>query len=457
MGDSLRESCGVFGCFGVPEASNKAFWAGWALQHRGEESAGIASSDGNELYVRTRMGLIATPGNFDHDLLIETLPGNSAISHTRYSTMGTSTLNNAQPIVVDGKQKMAIAHNGTLVDTDKVRIDLIKEGAIFSSETDSELIAQKFARSSKDSIEERVHDCLNEIKGAFSLAILTKDALIGVRDGFRPLVIGKLGEGICIASETCALDAIEADYIRDVRPGEFVVVNNDSLKTQDKFYSFDLGFQNPFCIFEAIYFARPDSIINGITVRELRMDLGRALARDCPVEADIVAAILDSGYYAALGFSEESKIHYKDVYVRNHYAGRGFMQPRQSEREFVNAIKLNIIPDVVDGKRIIIVDDSIVRGNTTKDRVKKLKEAGAKEVHIRISCPPHECPCFYGIDFPTQNELAFNKFGKSVENIREFLGADSLCYLPLDSMLKAAEKTGYKHCVACWNGEYPVK
>ncbi|MDO8740288.1 MAG: amidophosphoribosyltransferase [Candidatus Woesearchaeota archaeon] len=457
MGDGVRENCGIFGCFGVHEASNKAFWAGWALQHRGEESAGIVSSDGNELYSRIRMGLIATPGNFDRDILIETLPGNSAISHTRYSTMGNSTLKNAQPIIVDGKHKMAIAHNGTLVDTDKTRINLITEGVVFSSETDSELIAQKFARSSKDSLDERVYDCLDGIRGAFSLAILTKDALIGVRDGFRPLVIGKLGEGICIASETCALDAIKADYVRDVRPGEFIVVNNESLKTQDKFYSFDLGFQNPFCIFEEVYFARPDSIINGVFVNELRFEFGRSLARSCPAKADIVAAILDSGYHAALGFSEESKIPYKDVYVRNHYTGRGFINPRQSERESVNSIKLNIMRNAVKDKRIILVDDSIVRGNTTQGRINDLKAAGAKEVHLRISCPPHEYPCFYGIDFPTQNELAFNKFGKSIENIREFLGADSLCYLPLDDMLNVAQKTGYKHCAACWNGNYPVK
>ena len=447
-----KHYCGLFGIFGCPEASSLIYLGLYALQHRGEESCGIVTSDGDELYIHKDMGLVVDV--FDGEKL-KILKGDRGIGHVRYSTTGSSLVKNAQPLFVDYLgNSLAVAHNGNLVNSHPLKKELEKSGSIFQTTCDSEVIVHLMARSKSRNIVDRLRSALKKIEGAYSLVLLTEDELIGVRDpdGFRPLCLGKKGDSYCLASETCAFDLIEARFIREVEPGEIVVISKGGLKS--------LRFapktkKSAFCIFEHIYFARPDSIIFGETVHLVRQKLGETLAKEHPVDADYVVPIPDSGSSAALGYSHASGIPLEMGVIRNHYVGRTFIQPHQNIRDLGVKVKFNILREVVRGKRVVIVDDSIVRGTTSRIRVKNFRLAGAREVHMRISCPPHKFPCFYGIDFPSGEELVANRY--SMKEIREYLGVDSLGYLSLEGMLNSVKWSEDKYCVACFTGKYPIK
>ncbi len=449
--DHPKEFCGLFGIHGNPEASWITYLGLYALQHRGEESCGIVSSDGQEVYMHKGMGQVCD--NFDEDKL-RYLKGYLAIGHVRYSTTGSSLVKNAQPLFVDYLGSyVAIGHNGNLINSLALRRELESKGSIFQTTCDSEIIIHLMARSKSKDVIERLQCALKKIKGAYSLVIMTEDKLIGVRDplGIRPLCIGKLKDSWCIASETCALDLIEAKLEREVKPGEIVVIDKKGV------HSVELDSQkdnNAHCIFEHVYFSRPDSIVFGETVHLVRQKLGKALAKEHPVDADFVIPIPDSGTSAALGFSHASGIPLEQGIIRNHYIGRTFIQPHQRMRDLGVRIKFNILKEVVKGKRVVIVDDSIVRGTTSRIRVKNFRQAGAKEVHMRISCPPHKFPCFYGIDFPNQEELLANKY--TIEEIRKYLGVDSMGYLSLKGMLDSMKSSDSNYCTACWTGNYPL-
>ncbi len=447
-----KEYCGLFGIFGHKEASKLTYLGLYALQHRGEESCGIVSSDGEELYFYKDMGLVNDV--FD-EARLKSLKGNLAVGHVRYSTTGSSLIKNAQPLFVDYlKGSLAIAHNGNLINSTKLREELEKKGSIFQTTTDSEIILQLMARSNNQSLRERLLYALKQIKGAYSLVMMTEDTLIGVRDplGFRPLWLGKLGNSFCLASETCALDLIEAKHVREIEPGEIVFIDKDGIKS---IKPFPKQKNCAFCIFEHIYFSRPDSILFGDNVHLVRQNLGRNSAREFPVEADFVIPVPDSGFSAALGFSHESGLPLEMGIIRNHYVGRTFIQPQQKIRDLGVKIKFNILKDVIKGKKIVIVDDSIVRGTTSRKRVRTFREAGAKEVHMRISCPPHRYPCFYGIDFHTQKELIAHRH--SLKEIQSFLDVDTLGYLSLEGMYKSVSGPKENYCVACFTGSYPLK
>ena len=447
-----RHHCGLFGIFDCPEASYLIYLGLYALQHRGEESCGIVTSDGEELYLHKDMGYVADV--FDQERL-KTLKGACGIGHVRYSTTGSSLVKNAQPLFVDYLgTSLAIAHNGNLINSASLKKELEKIGSIFQTTCDSEVIVHLMARSKSKDVVERLKYALKRIKGAYSLVLLTEDHLIGIRDpdGFRPLCIGKKGDSFCLASETCAFDLIEAKFLREVEPGEMVVITKDGLKS--------IRFsprspQSAYCIFEHIYFARPDSIIFGETVHLVRQKLGETLAKEHPVKADFVIPIPDSGTSAALGYSHASGIPLEWGVIRNHYVGRTFIQPSQQIRDLGVRVKFNILREVIRGKRVVIVDYSIVRGTTSRIRVKNFRLAGAKEVHMRISCPPHRFPCFYGIDFPDPNELVANRY--SMKAIKDYLGVDSLGYLSLKGMLDSVKFPKTKYCVACFTGHYPIK
>lgn len=449
-----RHYCGVFGVFGHERASQLAYYGLYALQHRGQESAGIVASDseGNFKFHKG-MGLVSRV--FTEEAL-ETLKGDRAIGHTRYSTTGGSHITNAQPLIVDcARGKIAIGHNGNLTNASQLRAELEGEGSIFQTTADSEIILHLMARPAPgaNDMEAALKQALNRIEGAYSLTILTDDALIGVRDpfGFRPLSIAKYEGGWVLASETCAFDLIQAEFVRDVEPGEMVIIDKDGLRS---IRAFPKQEKEAFCVFEYVYFARPDSVISSRNVYQARVEMGRQLAREYPIEADIVAPVPDSGNCAALGYSLQSGVPYEMVFVRNHYIGRSFMQPSQLIRDFNVRVKLNLVKDLVKGKRVIIVDDSIVRGTTAKARVNTLKEAGAKEVHVLVSCPPHRHPCVYGIDFPDKNKLMANNY--SLQQMCEYLNADSLGYLSEDGMVHSVERPRSSLCMACYTGEYPV-
>ena len=456
-----RHYCGLFGIYGHPNAADLTYYGLYALQHRGQESAGITASDGIELRTHKDMGLVDQVFNRN---ILRSLPGHLAIGHVRYSTTGSSNVKNAQPLVVDcACGQIAITHNGNLTNAARLRAELEEQGSIFQTTADSEIILHLLARPSNGDRAHSLEAVMRRIQGAYSLVIMGEDELIGVRDpfGFRPLVLGKLptpkedgssgGVAWVLASETCALDLIHAEYVRDIAPGEIVVINKNGVHSVNPWA--DIQQAHAFCIFEFVYFARPDSDLSNKNVAQARINLGRGLAREYPVKADLVIPVPDSGNWAAMGFAEESGIPFGNAFVRNHYVGRTFLQPSQLIRDFSVRVKLNLIKKMVEGKRIVVVDDSIVRGTTARARVTTLREAGAKEVHMRVSCPPHKWPCAYGIDFPTQKELM--AANNSLEQIRNFLGADSLGYLSLDGMIAATGLPANEFCVACYTGNYP--
>jgi amidophosphoribosyltransferase len=447
-----KHCCGVFGIYGHPNAAELTYFGLYALQHRGQESAGIVTADGEKFHPHKGMGLV--PAVFSGEVLRD-LVGSAAIGHTRYSTTGSSTLANAQPLIVDcAKGKVAIAHNGNLTNAAMLRDELEAKGSIFQTTVDSEIIVHLLAQPARPGGRSALVEAVRRIEGAYSLIILTEKELIGVRDphGFRPLSIGRLANGAYVlASETCAYDLIQAQFVRDVEPGEIVVISERGLQSIPAFPEHT---RRAFCIFEYVYFARPDSTIAGSNVYKVRTEMGRQLARESGTEADVVVPVPDSGVCAALGYSLESGLPFEMAFVRNHYVGRSFLQPSQLIRDFAVRVKLNLIGDLVKGRRVIIVDDSIVRGTTSKARVASLKEAGAKEVHFMVSCPPHVNPCVYGIDFPERNKLMAATNTK--EEIRKFLNADSLTYLSLEGMVEATGKPKNGFCLACYDGNYPV-
>jgi len=444
------EKCAVFGVYGHPEAANIAYLGLYALQHRGQESSGIVSSDGRDLYSHRAMGLVSDI--FDKDVLSR-LPGNHAIGHNRYSTAGSSETKNAQPFVVEtGFGSMAVAHNGNLVNALEIRAELEAEGAIFQSTMDTEVIVHLMARSHERDIADKLVEALRRVRGSYSLLIMAADRILAVRDpnGFRPLVLGRVRDGHVVASETCALDLIEARFEREVEPGELVVIDEAGVRS---FHPF--GTPAPaHCVFELIYFSRPDSVVFGGSVYAVRKRLGRLLAAESAVPADVVVPVPDSGVPAALGFAEAAGIPFETGLIRNHYVGRTFIEPRQSIRHFGVKLKLNPVRDAVEGKRVIVVDDSIVRGTTSRKIVRMLREAGATEVHLRVSSPPTTHPCYYGIDTPTRHELVAATH--AIDEIRTYLTADSLSYLSLDGLREAVAGGTVHYCYACFTGDYPV-
>jgi amidophosphoribosyltransferase len=448
--DSPKEECGIFGIFDHPEASHLTYLGLYSLQHRGQESTGIVTCDEGESKTHKGMGLVADI--FDKNTL-KALSGNSAIGHVRYSTTGSSLLKNAQPFLAQRQKSfMAVAHNGNLVNARQLKDRLEAQGSIFQSTMDSEIFVHLIARSKKKGYQEKTIQALSQVRGAYSLILLTENGLIGARDphGFRPLCLGKLNGSFVLTSETCALDLVQAKYIRDIHPGEVVMIDKHGLHSEKPFPRV----KPSFCIFEYIYFARPDSNIFGENVYLVRKKLGARLAEEAPVEADFVMPIPDSGNYAALGFAERLKLPFEMGMIRNHYVGRTFIQPSQSVRDLGVKVKLNPVKDLLRGKRVVVVEDSIVRGTTSRARIQALRDAGVKEVHMRVSCPPHRFPCHYGIDFPTREELI--GFSRSVEEIRKFIGLDSLAYLSVEGMVGAMPQSRNSFCLACFTGKYPV-
>lgn len=446
-----REACGVFGVFGHKDAAKLTYFGLYALQHRGQESAGIVSSTGKSIFEHKGMGL--APEVFDESILNE-LHGHIAIGHVRYSTTGSSIAKNAQPFVVSHAGKtLAIAHNGNLTNAREIRNDLETKGSIFQTTMDSEIIVHLLARNIQRGIGEAMVKAVSRIEGAYSCVLMTKEKLIAFRDpnGFRPLCLGLLDEGYIVASETCALDLIEAQYIRDIDPGEILIIGQDELKSIKPFPEH----KKTFCIFEYIYFARPDSNIFGQNVYAVRKRLGKRLAQEYPIEADFAMPFPDSGNYAAIGFCQESGMPLEMGVIRNHYVGRTFIEPVQSMRDFGVKVKLNPVKEILNQRRVVIVEDSIIRATTSKMRIKTLREAGAWEIHMVISCPPHRYPCYYGIDFSTEGELIASQ--NSVEETKNFIGLDSLCYLSLPGMLKATGLQENSFCLACFNGKYPIQ
>jgi amidophosphoribosyltransferase len=446
-----KHYCGIFGVYGHPHAAELTYYGLYALQHRGQESAGIVACDGKQFRVHRGMGLV--PQVFDGAIL-HGLVGHVAIGHTRYSTSGSSHIRNAQPVTVDcARGQIAIAHNGNLTNAVQLREELEAQGSIFQTTVDSEIILHLMARPTVGGKENNLIQTVRRIEGAYSLVIMTEQELIAVRDphGFRPLSLGRIGEAHVLASETCAFDLMHAQFLRDVQPGEIVIIDRNGLHS---IQAFPEHLRQAFCMFEFVYFARPDSSICGHNVYQVRVQMGRQLARENPVEADSVVPIPDSGNCAALGYSLESGIPFEMAFVRNHYVGRSFIQPSQLIRDFNVRVKLNLITNLVRDKRVVIVDDSIVRGTTFKTRVANLKEAGAREVHVRVSCPPHRNPCVYGIDFPDRSKLM--AANHSIEEIRQYLNADSLAYLSEEGMVKATGLPREAFCLACYDGRYPV-
>jgi len=453
--DKLREECGVFAMYGHPEAANLVYLGLYALQHRGQESAGIASSDGRTIYCHRKMGHVADI--FTPDVLNQ-LPGALSIGHTRYSTAGDTALRNAQPLsVACSKGQVAVAHNGNLTNAVELRRELEEDGSIFQSTSDTEVVLHLVARSRERTLAGALRDALLQIEGAFSLVFLAEDRIIVARDpyGFRPLAMGRLelGDGkfaTVFASETCAFDLINAEYTGEVEPGEMVIIGPEGMTRE--FYT--KPEKTAHCVFEHVYFARPDSLVFGKPVAESREMMGRLLAREHPVEADVVVPVPDSGVLAAIGYAAESGIPYKQALIRNHYVGRTFIEPSQAIRDFGVKLKLNPVRHLLEGKRVILVDDSIVRGTTSRKIVRMVRSAGAKEVHLRISCPPTVSPCYYGVDTPSERELI--AANNSIEEIREFVEADSLAYLALDSLRDAVHDYRGKFCYACYTGHYPT-
>lgn len=453
--DKLREECGVFALYGHPEAANIVYLGLHALQHRGQESAGIASSDGKEIYNFRKMGYVVDI--FTPDVLNQ-LPGSLAIGHTRYSTAGETILQNAQPFsVVCSKGHLAVAHNGNLTNAIELRRDLEADGSIFQGTSDTEVILHLVARSRERTLAGALRDALLQIEGAFSLVFLAEDRIIVARDprGFRPLAMGQLelsGGRLAtvFASETCAFDLIGATYIGDVEPGEMVIVARDGI-TRELYTTPEAPAH---CAFEHVYFSRPDSIVFGKSVAQSRELMGRLLAREHPVEADLVVPVPDSGVGAAIGYAAESGIPYKQALIRNHYVGRTFIEPSQAIRDFGVRLKLNPVRHLLEGQRIILVDDSIVRGTTSRKIVRMVRDAGAREVHFRISCPPTISPCYYGVDTPSHRELI--AANNDIHQIQEYIEADSLAYLSLEALRESVQDSDHRFCYSCYTGKYPT-
>jgi len=449
MFDKFHEECAVVGVINHPEASTFCYLSLYAMQHRGQEGAGIASTDSNEMFAYREMGLVADV--FDPATLA-TLEGSAAIGHTRYATYGGKDWQNLQPFVANlSDNSLALAHNGNLINAMELRRELEQQGAIFSSTSDTEVILHLTARAKGNTITEKVCAALKQVRGAYSLAVMTFDKLLGIRGpaGVRPLSIGKIGEGYIIASETCAFDLVGAEFVRDVEPGEIVEIDRHGRITSN----FELRDNtSAFCVFEYIYFARPDSNLCGKNVYLARKQLGAQLAKEQPAQADYVIPVPDSGVPAALGFAQQSGIPMEFGLIRNHYVGRTFIEPAQSIRDFGVKVKLNSNDNLIAGKRLVVVDDSIVRGTTCRKLVKMLREAGAKEIHFRISSPPTTGSCFYGIDTPSREELIASSH--SVEQIREYIEADSLGYLSIEGMYQALESPRTQYCDACFSGDY---
>jgi len=448
--DKFHDHCGVFAVYGHPEAAKLTYLGLYALQHRGQESAGIAVSNGTGVVCKRGMGHVdeVFPAEVIHGL-----PGHIAIGHTRYSTAGDTDLKNAQPLMVScQKGQVAVAHNGNLVNASSIRRELEGRGDIFQTTSDTEVILHFFARSRQAGLPEAVAEALDKVVGAYSLVMLFKDSVFGIRDprGFRPLSLGQLDGAYVLASETCAFDLIAAKFIRDVDPGEMVILDARGVTS----LRFAPPAQPAQCIFEHVYFSRPDSVVFGRSVQTSREMLGRLLAREHPVDADLIVPVPDSGVPAATGFAEESGIPLKIALIRNHYVGRTFLEPSQAIRDFGVKLKLNPVRSLLEGKRVVLVDDSIVRGTTSRKIVRIVREAGAREVHMRISCPPTMSPCFYGIDTPTRKELIAATH--SVEEIRAYLGADTLGYLSLEGMRRAVADTQGRFCLACYTANYPT-
>jgi len=455
--DKLREECGVVAIHGHPDAARQTYLGLYALQHRGQESAGIATADGTSLSNIKGMGLVADI--FTEEVLAK-LNGNMAIGHTRYSTTGDSALLNAQPIRVDStKGLIAIAHNGNLVNLGNVRAKLEREGAFFQTTSDSEIIVQLIAHSREGTLVDAIADSLRQVDGAFSIVMMTRDRIFAARDprGFRPLSMGRITnpdgpDTIVFASETCAFDLLRAKFERDVQPGELVMVTRDGVTSRQ----YSTGIPQSSCIFEHVYFARPDSKIYNRWVQESREEMGRQLVRESHVDADLVVPVPDSGVTAAIGYAAESGLPFRFGLIRNHYVGRTFIEPEQRVRDFGVKLKLNPVRNLLEGKRIILVDDSIIRGTTSRKIVRMVRAAGAKEVHLRISCPPTISPCFYGVDTPRKKDLI--AANNSIEEIRRYIEADSLAYLSLDGLQKACDGgEGNRYCIACYTGDYPTQ
>ena len=451
MPDKFHDECAVVGIYGHEEAANLTYLALYALQHRGQEASGIVSGDGEQFCVQKGMGLVADIFNKS---VLEKLPGYMAIGHNRYSTAGGNDLKNVQPLIVNfAFGNLALAHNGNLINAQMLRNELEAYGAIFQSTSDSEVIIHLIAHSKADTFLARVIDALSQVRGAFSVVLMTDNGLIAARDphGLRPLCIGRVRSSWIVASETCAFDLLDAEYVREVEPGELVVLSDQGLDSHHPFQKVDPAM----CVFEYVYFARPDSRIYGSNaVYAIRKALGRQLAQESWVPADIVIPVPDSGVPAALGYAEGGGIRFETGLIRNHYVGRTFIEPEQSIRHFGVKVKLNAVPEVLEGKRVVVVDDSLVRGTTSRKIVKMIRQAGAKEVHMRISSPPIVSPCFYGIDTPTKKELIASSH--STEEIRKYITADSLAYLSLDGMLKAAPGSPSQYCNACFTEKYPI-
>jgi amidophosphoribosyltransferase len=448
--DKFHDECGLFGVWNHPEAANLTYLGLYALQHRGQESAGIAATDGTSLHTEKAMGWVADVFGTER---LRRLTGHRAIGHVRYSTAGSSRLRNAQPITANtSRGPIAIAHNGNLTNAEALRREMERDGAIFQSNSDTEVILHLLARAPAGPLEEQLPHALAQVTGAYSLLLLTPSAMYAVRDpyGFRPLTLARLDDSWVVASETCALDLIEAKAERDVEPGEIVIVSDAGMRSVRPFPPAE----RLQCVFEYVYFARPDSVLWGGNVHTVRKALGRELAREHPVEADIVIPVPDSGSSAALGFSEQSGIRYEMGLIRNHYVGRTFIEPQQGIRHFGVKVKLNPMREMLEGRRVVVIDDSIVRGTTSRKIVRMIRSAGATEVHMRISSPPIQWPCYYGIDTPTRKELI--GASHSVEEIRRYLSADSLGYLSLEGMLKATGSDPANFCHACFTGQYKV-
>ena len=450
MLDKFHDECGVVGVYGHPDAANLVYLGLYALQHRGQESAGIAASSNGKMHLEVGMGLVA---DVFSDVRLKKLPGNIAVGHNRYSTTGVSKVKNAQPCLIEyAGGTMAMGHNGNLVNASEIRKELGAAGAIFQSTNDSEVIVHLMAQSRRNSFVDRAVAALSQVKGAYSIVLMSENELVAARDpqGFRPLCLGKLDGAYIVASESCVMDLVEAEFIREIEPGELILINQFGVKS---FYPFQKA-PTKQCVFEHIYFSRPDSYLFGHSVYSTRKLMGKALAREKPVEADVVVPVPDSGVISAMGYSEETKIPFQMGLIRNHYVGRTFIEPQSQIRNFGVKVKLNAVKPVIEGKRVIIIDDSIVRGTTSKKIVRMLREVGAREVHVRISSPPTTHSCFYGIDTPTKGELIASNM--DIDQTCKYLGADSLHYISLEKMLEIFGEQKDDFCAACFDGRYPV-
>ena len=442
----------MFGVYGHEDAAKLTYFGLYALQHRGQESAGIVTSDGKTVHEHRQMGLVTEAFN---EKVLNSLPGNIAIGHVRYSTTGSSVLKNAQPFIVSHAGKtLAIAHNGNLTNARRLKGELEARGSIFQTTIDSEVMVHLIARNMHSGLEEAIVKTVRKIEGAYACTFMTEDELIAFRDpsGLRPLCLGKLNGAYVIASETCAFDLIDAKYERDIEPGEIVIINQDGLKS---IRTRRHHVRKSFCIFELIYFARPDSSIFGVNVYNVRKKFGEKLAEEYKIDADFAMPFPDSGNYAAIGYCHKSGIPLEMGMIRNHYVGRTFIAPSQSMRDFGVKVKLNPVHSLLEGKKVVIIEDSIIRGTTSKMRIKTLRESGAKEIHMLVSCPPHRHPCFYGIDFSTKGELLACR--NSLDQVKEYIGVDSLGYLSPEGMVEATGLSKDCFCMACFNGEYPIE